>query len=107
MRISRLAGQIIRSKDSPMNKGVFGVHHVTAITSDPQRNVDFYANTLGLRFVKLTVNHDDPTSYHLYYGDEIGHPGTFLLFFIGQIYQEGIEEQVKYQQYRFLSLRIQ
>jgi glyoxalase family protein len=65
-----------------MNKGVFGVHHVTAITSDPQRNVDFYANTLGLRFVvKLTVNHDDPTSYHLYYGDEIGHPGTILTFF--------------------------
>ena len=63
-----------------MNKGVFGVHHVTAITSDPQRNVDFYANTLGLRFVKLTVNYDDPTSYHLYYGDEIGHPGTFFFF---------------------------
>jgi len=45
------------------NKGVFGIHHVTAITSDPQRNIDFYANDLGLRFVKLTVNQDDPTSY--------------------------------------------
>jgi glyoxalase family protein len=64
-----------------MNKGVFGIHHVTAITSDPQKNIDFYANTLGLRFVKLTVNQDDPTSYHLYYGDEIGHPGTILTFF--------------------------
>jgi glyoxalase family protein len=64
-----------------MNKGVFGIHHVTAIISDPQRNIDFYANNLGLRFVKLTVNQDDPTSYHLYYGDEIGHPGTILTFF--------------------------
>jgi glyoxalase family protein len=63
------------------NKGIFGIHHVTAITSDPQRNIDFYANTLGLRFVKLTVNQDDPTSYHLYYGDELGRPGTILTFF--------------------------
>jgi len=63
------------------NKGVFGIHHVTAITSDPQRNIDFYANNLGLRFVKLTVNQDDPTSYHLYYGDELGRPGTILTFF--------------------------
>jgi hypothetical protein len=45
------------------NKGIFGIHHVTAITSDPQKNIDFYANNLGLRFVKLTVNQDDPTSY--------------------------------------------
>jgi glyoxalase family protein len=70
-----------RSNDSPSNKGVFGIHHVTAITGDPQRNIDFYANILGLRFVKLTVNQDDPTSYHLYYGDEVGHPGTILTFF--------------------------
>jgi glyoxalase family protein len=63
------------------NKGIFGIHHVTAITSDPQRNVDFYTNILGLRFVKLTVNQDDPTSYHLYYGDELGRPGTILTFF--------------------------
>jgi glyoxalase family protein len=69
------------SKGSPMNKDVFGIHHVTAITSDPQRNIDFYANNLGLRFVKLTVNQDDPNSYHLYYGDELGHPGTILTFF--------------------------
>ena len=64
-----------------VNKGIFGIHHVTAITSDPQKNIDFYTNTLGLRFVKLTVNQDDPTSYHLYYGDESGRPGTILTFF--------------------------
>ena len=64
-----------------MSKDIFGIHHVTAITSDPQRNIDFYANNLGLRFVKLTVNQDDPTSYHLYYGDELGRPGTILTFF--------------------------
>ena len=69
------------SNDSTDNKGVFGIHHVTAITGDPQRNMEFYVNNLGLRFVKLTVNQDDPTSYHLYYGDEVGHPGTILTFF--------------------------
>jgi len=69
------------STNNISNKGIFGIHHVTAITSDPQRNIDFYANYLGLRFVKLTVNQDDPTSYHLYYGDELGRPGTILTFF--------------------------
>ena len=64
-----------------MNNAIYGIHHVTAITSDPQRNIDFYANNLGLRFVKLTVNQDDPSSYHLYYGDELGRPGTILTFF--------------------------
>jgi len=64
-----------------MNKDIFGIHHVTAITSDPQRNIEFYTGILGLRFVKLTVNQDDPTSYHLYYGDELGRPGTILTFF--------------------------
>ena len=58
-----------------------GLHHVTAIASDPQRNVDFYTSVLGLRLVKLTVNFDDPGAYHLYYGDVVGHPGTFLTFF--------------------------
>jgi hypothetical protein len=65
---------------------ILGIHHVTAITSDPQKNIDFYANNLGLRFVKLTVNQDDPTSYHLYYGDELGHPGTILTFFHFYLY---------------------
>jgi len=64
-----------------MSQDIFGIHHVTAITSDPQRNLDFYTGVLGLRLVKLTVNFDDPRSYHLYYGDELGHPGTILTFF--------------------------
>ncbi|MFN3649451.1 MAG: ring-cleaving dioxygenase [Armatimonadota bacterium] len=58
-----------------------GLHHVTAITALPQQNVDFYSGVLGLRLVKLTVNFDDPTSYHLYYGDELGSPGTIMTFF--------------------------
>ena len=64
-----------------ISKGTLGIHHVTAITGDAQRNIDFYVNSLGLRLVKLTVNQDDPTSYHLYYGDELGRPGTILTFF--------------------------
>jgi glyoxalase family protein len=58
-----------------------GIHHITAIAGDPQRNLDFYAGMLGLRLVKLTVNFDDPSSYHFYYGDEVGHPGSILTFF--------------------------
>lgn len=58
-----------------------GIHHVTAIAGDPQKNIDFYAGILGLRLVKLTVNYDDPTTYHLYYGDGQGHPGTIMTFF--------------------------
>lgn len=58
-----------------------GLHHVTAIASDPQANADFYVSLLGLRLVKRTVNFDDPTTYHLYYGDEVGAPGTILTFF--------------------------
>jgi glyoxalase family protein len=60
---------------------ISGIHHITAICSDPQKNINFYKKLLGLRLVKLTVNFDDPTTYHLYYGDEIGHPGTILTFF--------------------------
>jgi catechol 2,3-dioxygenase-like lactoylglutathione lyase family enzyme len=58
-----------------------GLHHVTAIAGDPQQNVDFYAGVLGLRLVKKTVNFDDPHTYHLYYGDEAGTPGSILTFF--------------------------
>jgi glyoxalase family protein len=58
-----------------------GVHHVTAIAGDPRANVEFYAGVLGLRLVKTTVNFDDPGTYHLYYGDERGAPGTLLTFF--------------------------
>jgi len=64
-----------------MEKSIPGIHHVTAIAGDPQANIDFYAGILGLRLVKLTVNFDDPTTYHLYYGDGQGHPGTILTFF--------------------------
>ena len=58
-----------------------GIHHITAITADAQANLDFYAGLLGLRFVKKTVNFDDPTAYHLYFGDEQGTPGSILTFF--------------------------
>lgn len=58
-----------------------GIHHVTAICGDPRRNYDFYTKTLGLRFIKKTVNFDDPGTYHLYYGDERGSPGAALTFF--------------------------
>ena len=58
-----------------------GIHHVTAIASDAATNLDFYTRALGLRFVKRTVNFDDPGTYHLYYGDDAGRPGTVLTFF--------------------------
>jgi catechol 2,3-dioxygenase-like lactoylglutathione lyase family enzyme len=58
-----------------------GIHHVTAIASDPQRNLDFYAGVLGLRLVKRTVNFDDPTTYHFYFGDAEGTPGSIFTFF--------------------------
>jgi glyoxalase family protein len=58
-----------------------GIHHITAITGDARRNVEFYVGTLGLRLVKKTVNQDDPSVYHLFYGDERGSPGFDLTFF--------------------------
>lgn len=61
--------------------GILGLHHVSAIASDPQRNLDFYAGVLGLRLVKRTVNFDDPQTYHLYYGDEVGTAGSIMTFF--------------------------
>jgi glyoxalase family protein len=64
-----------------MNPSITGLHHVTAIASDPQRTLDFYVGLLGLRFVKRTVNFDDPTSYHFYFADARGTPGTILTFF--------------------------
>lgn len=66
-----------------------GIHHVTAIASDPQRNLDFYTRVLGLRLVKLTVNFDDPGSYHFYFGDAGGSPGTILTFFPWPMAQRG------------------
>jgi glyoxalase family protein len=64
-----------------MTDKIAGIHHVTAIATDPQKNADFYAGVLGLRLVKKTVNFDDPATYHLYYGDGSGRPGTILTFF--------------------------
>lgn len=58
-----------------------GIHHVTAIAGDAQRTLDFYAGVLGLRLVKRTVNFDDPSTYHLYFGDDTGTPGTLVTFF--------------------------
>ena len=58
-----------------------GIHHITAITADAPRNLDFYARVLGLRLVKKTVNQDDPSVYHLFYADEEGSPGADLTFF--------------------------
>jgi glyoxalase family protein len=60
---------------------VQGLHHLTVMASDPQRNIDFYAGLLAQRLVKVTVNFDDPGTYHLYYGDEVGTPGTIMTFF--------------------------
>ena len=64
-----------------MTLQISGLHHVTAIATDPQRNLDFYVGFLGLRFVKRTVNFDDPGSYHFYFADARGTPGTILTFF--------------------------
>lgn len=64
-----------------MTKKTTGIHHITAIVGHPQENVDFYANVLGLRLVKKTVNFDDPGTYHFYFGNEGGEPGTIITFF--------------------------
>jgi glyoxalase family protein len=64
-----------------VNQGIPGLHHITAIAGDPQANLAFYAGVLGLRLVKRTVNFDDPHTYHLYYGDGAGSPGSILTFF--------------------------
>ncbi len=62
--------------------GITGIHHVSAIASDQQSNIRFYTKMLGLRLVKVTVNFDDTSQYHLYYGNAVGEPGTLLTFFI-------------------------
>lgn len=60
---------------------ILGLHHITIVCADAQRTIDFYTQVLGLRLVKLTVNFDDPSAYHLYFGDETGRPGTAITFF--------------------------
>src|SRR5712691_7521923 len=60
---------------------ITGIHHITAISGDAQENLDFYAGVLGMRLVKKSVNQDEPGTYHLFYADADGHPGTDLTFF--------------------------
>ncbi len=64
-----------------MTKLISGIHHITALADEPQKNIDFYTGILGLRLVKKTVNFDAPETYHFYYGNETGEPGTILTFF--------------------------
>ncbi len=64
-----------------MDHKILGIHHITAIAGDAKRNFDFYTRVLGLRFIKRTVNFDDPQTYHFYFGNEEGSPGTILTFF--------------------------
>ena len=72
-----------------MTKLVTGIHHITALAGEPQRNLDFYTGILGLRMVKKTVNFDAPDVYHFYYGDETGKPGSILTFFPYEGIQKG------------------
>ncbi|MBL9204671.1 MAG: ring-cleaving dioxygenase [Opitutaceae bacterium] len=69
------------TSESLVTSPVAGIHHVTAVASDPRRNIAFYSGVLGLRLVKKTVNFDDPSAYHLYYGDASGTPGSIVTFF--------------------------
>jgi glyoxalase family protein len=72
-----------------MENKILGLHHITAIAAHAQRNYDFYTKVLGLRLVKKTVNFDDPGTYHFYFGDEAGTPGTILTFFPWEGVQKG------------------
>jgi glyoxalase family protein len=75
----------------PAVRPIAALHHVTAIARDLQRNLDFYTKTLGLRLVKLTVNFDDPGTYHFYFGNEAGEPGTVLTFFPWANVKRGVQ----------------
>ncbi len=72
-----------------MNNRILGLHHITAIAGEAQRNYNFYTQVLGLRLVKKTVNFDDPGTYHFYFGDEVGTPGSILTFFPWEGVQRG------------------
>ncbi|CAN5368707.1 ring-cleaving dioxygenase [soil metagenome] len=74
-----------------MENKVLGLHHITAIAGDAQKNYDFYTGILGLRMVKKTVNFDDPQTYHFYFGDEVGSPGSILTFFPWKNVRQGKE----------------
>jgi len=80
-----------------------GIHHVTAISGSAERNLEFYERVIGLRFVKKTVNFDDPGTYHLYYGDRVGHPGTILTFFLGSTRRQDVPAWVLRNRQRFAS----
>lgn len=73
-----------------MENTILGLHHITAIAGEAQRNFDFYTKVLGLRLVKKTVNFDDPGTYHFYFGNEVGAPGTILTFFPWEGIQKGV-----------------
>jgi glyoxalase family protein len=79
--LSAKRGERLNRRREIMSTSIAGLHHVTAIASDPQRNLDFYTQVLGLRFVKRTINFDDPGTYHFYFGNDTGAPGTVLTFF--------------------------
>lgn len=72
-----------------MKNNILGIHHITAIAGQAKTNYDFYTKVLGLRFIKKTVNFDDPNTYHFYYGNEEGTPGTILIFFPWEGIQTG------------------
>jgi len=72
-----------------MEDKILGIHHITAIAGEAKRNFDFYTRVLGLRLVKKTVNFDDPYTYHFYYGDKVGTPGSILTFFPWEGIQQG------------------
>ena len=80
-RVAAREGSDVTQAASGEGSSIRGIHHVTAITGDAQKNIDVYCGVLGLRLVKVTVNFDDPASYHLYYGDEVGSPGSIMTFF--------------------------
>jgi glyoxalase family protein len=80
-RLIRFGGRRGDRRYNNRTMKLLGIHHITAIAGDPQRNLDFYRKILGLRFVKRTVNFDDPSSYHFYFGDRTGTPGTVITFF--------------------------
>src|SRR5215510_3421166 len=74
-------GAPVEKEEEPAMRSVNGLHHITAIAGPAQENLDFYAGVLGMRLVKRSVNQDDPGTYHLFYADAEGHPGTDLTFF--------------------------
>ena len=78
-----------------MVKPISEIHHVTAIASNPQRNLDFYTEVLGLRLGKRTVNFDDPGTYYVYFADATGTPGTILTFSLGLVPRVGTLDRAR------------